>query len=64
MEIGDTWNESEYYSDELTGRLIRRLTTAGRINQTPTYHTNAGFSSDGRFLAFVSIRDATWVVRA
>ncbi len=65
MDIGHTWNESEYYRDELTGRRVRRLTTQGRINQTPTYHTNSGFTADGSFLAFVSVRDgATWIIRA
>jgi len=65
VEIGDSWNESELRRDPLTGRRVRRLTTRGRINQTPTYHTNSGFSADGRYLAFVSVREAaTWVLRA
>ena len=45
MNIGDTWNESEFYSDPRSGRAVRRLTTRGRINQTPTYHTNSGSRS-------------------
>ena len=65
MEIGDTWNESESHKDELTGRVVRRLTSAGRINQTPTYHTNSGFTADGSSLAFASVRNgATWMIRA
>ncbi|MBT4499330.1 MAG: hypothetical protein HOC74_16500 [Gemmatimonadetes bacterium] len=65
MEIGDTWNESESYRDELTGRLVRRLTSRGRINQTPTYHTNSGFTANGSSLAFASVREGrTWIIRA
>ncbi len=65
MNVGDTWNESELFNDALTGRPVRRLTTRGRINQTPTYHTNSGFTADGRSLAFASVRDAaTWIIRA
>ena len=41
---GQTWNESAAFTDPLTGRRVRRLTTRGVINQTPTYHTNSGFS--------------------
>ena len=64
METGHRWNESRLEQDPLTGRGIRLLSTQGRINQTPTYHTNSGFTGDGRFLAFVSVRDATYVLRA
>ena len=65
MDVGDTWNESQTHADPLTGRTVRRLTRRGRINQTPTYHTNSGFSADGRHLALVSVRaGATWVLRA
>ena len=65
MEIGQTWNESKAFEDPATGRSIRRLSTQGRINQTPTYHTGSGFTADGRYLVFVSVRDgATWVIRA
>ena len=65
MDFGDTWNESESFSDPITGRAVRRLTTTGRINQTPTYHTNSGFTADSRYLCFVSVRKgATWVIRA
>jgi len=65
IEIGRVWNESEAHSDPLTGRTVRRLTTRGRINQTPTYHTGSGFTADGRHLAFASVREgATWVIRA
>ncbi len=54
---GDTWNESEVYRDALTLREVRRVTTAGLYNQTPTYHTNIGFSADGEWLVFASSRD-------
>ena len=65
MEIGASWNESESYKDALTGRTVRRLTSRGRINQTPTYHTNSGFTADGSCLAFASVRDgATWIIAA
>lgn len=63
--IGNIWNESEVFKDKLTGRTIRRLSTQGEINQAPTYHTNSGFSADGCYLAFVSVRDKnTYVLRA
>jgi len=65
MEVGDRWNESQCYADPLTGRPVRRLTRAGSINQTPTYHTNSGFTADGRWLVFISVREgATWVLAA
>jgi len=65
MEVGETWNESVAYRDPLTGRRVRRLTTRGRVNQTPTYHTNSGFTRDGRRLVLVSVREkATWVLLA
>ena len=65
MEIGDTWDESETHRDSLTGRKVRRLTSAGRINQTPTYHTNSGFTADGRYLVFASVRGhETWIIAA
>ena len=63
--IGDTWNESELLRDEITGRPFRRLTTRGLVNQTPTYHTNSGFTSDGSAIVFASVdADATWILRA
>jgi len=44
---------------------VRRLTSTGPINQTPTYHTNSGFTADGRHLVLVSVREgATWVLAA
>jgi hypothetical protein len=65
LEIGATWNESRIWADPLTGRTVRSVSTTGRINQTPTYHTNSGFTADGRFIAFVSVREgATWLLRA
>ena len=65
MKIGDKWNESKCFSDPVTGRSIRQLSTEGLINQTPTYHTNSGFTADSRFLVFVSVRGKeTWIIRA
>ncbi len=54
---GETWNESEVYRDAWTLRRVRRVTTAGLYNQTPTYHTNVAFSADGEWLVFASSRD-------
>jgi len=53
---GETWNESETYRDAITLREVRRVTTQGMYNQTPTYHTNIGFTADGEFLIFGSAR--------
>ncbi|HYF51656.1 MAG TPA: hypothetical protein VEJ63_19735 [Planctomycetota bacterium] len=53
---GSTWNESEIYSDALTLRRVRRVTTRGYYNATPTYHTNTAFTSDGEFFVFASAR--------
>ncbi len=53
---GESWNESEVYRDSWTLRRVRRVTTAGLYNQTPTYHTNVAFSADGEFLVFGSAR--------
>ena len=53
---GDTWNESEVYRDSWTLREMRRITTTGLYNQTPTYHTNITFTEDGQFLVFASAR--------
>ena len=65
MNPGDTWNESSLYADPVTGRKLRRLTSRGRINMSPTYHTNSGFAADGRRLVFTSVREgATWVLCA
>lgn len=65
MEISEIWNESESCKDVLTGRHVRRLTSSGRINQTPTYHTNSGFTADGRHTVFASVREQeTWIVAA
>ena len=56
MNKGQTWNESETYRDACTLRPVRRLTRTGLYNQTPTYHTNTAFTSDGEFLVFASAR--------
>ncbi|MBZ0298897.1 MAG: hypothetical protein K8J31_04105 [Anaerolineae bacterium] len=54
---GETWNESEVYRDAWTLREVRRVTTQGLSNQTPTYHTNITFSEDGDYFIFASERD-------
>ena len=54
---GESWNESETYRDAWTLREVRRVTSVGLYNQTPTYHTNVCFSADGEFLVFGSARD-------
>ena len=65
MLIGEIRNEAATYADTLTGRPVWRLTSAGVINMTPTYHTNSGFMADGCYLVLVSIREGvTWLLRA
>lgn len=53
---GETWNESETYRDARTLRQVRRVTTRGLYNITPTYHTNSAFTADGEYLIFRSAR--------
>ena len=53
---GETWNESTVYEDPITLRKVRRVTSAGLYNNTPTYHTNTGFTADGEYLVFASAR--------
>ncbi len=65
MKLWETFREASQYKDALTGRKVTILTTKGAINQTPTYHTNSGFTFDGEHLVLISIREgATWVIRA
>jgi len=65
MDIGHTWHEARDYADPFTGRTVRRLTSAGLINMTPTYHTNSGFTADGETLVLISVREgATLVLKA
>ncbi len=54
---GDTWNESQTHTDEVTGRRVRRITTDGLYNQKPPYHPNTTFTDDGEFLIFATYRD-------
>ena len=54
---GETWNESQTYRDAWTLRHVRQVTTRGVYNQTPTYHTNVGFTAGGEFLIFGSARE-------
>ena len=49
---GDCWNESETYKDSMTLRTVRRYTSTGLFNTTPTYHTNTAFTEDGEFFVF------------
>lgn len=56
MKKGQTWNESSTYRDPLTLRPVRRITQTGLYNQTPTYHTNTAFTSDGEFMIFATAR--------
>jgi len=53
---GATWNESETYEDPWTLRRVRRITTAGLYNNTPTYHTRSAWTDDGERLVFASGR--------
>lgn len=62
VKKGETWNESEVYRDPWTLREVRRVTTAGLYNQTPTYHTHTGFTEDGEFLIFASARNGQSVI--
>jgi len=61
---GDTWNESEEYRDSYTRRRVRKVTTAGCYNQTPTYHTGTAWTRDGRTFCFHSGRDGASAVFA
>ncbi|WP_027483140.1 hypothetical protein [Deinococcus pimensis] len=57
MRPGDVINESVLTTDEVTGRDMRRLTTTGTYNETPTYHLNTAFTPDGRFLLLATARE-------
>ena len=48
------FNESECFDDPVTSKPVRRLTAERDFNQTPTYHLNAAFSADSRFLVIAS----------
>lgn len=49
---GESWNESETFRDAWTLRTVRRFTSTGLFNTTPTYHTNTAFTEDGDHLVF------------
>jgi len=53
---GTTWNESEVQEDPWTLRPVRRITTVGLYNTTPTYHTRSAWTDDGERLVFASGR--------
>lgn len=57
LSLGQTFNESTTFEDAVTGRFSRRLTAGGRINNTLSYHINATFSADSRYLLFVRVGD-------
>ncbi len=54
---GETWNESATHNDASTGRLVRRITTVGDINEKAPYHTRTNFTDDGEFMIFSTLRD-------
>ncbi len=56
MRPGETFNESTELVDAVTSRSTRRLTMSGAYNNTPTYHLNAAFSADSRYLVIGSAR--------
>ncbi len=56
-EKGQTWNESATHNDAITGRLVRRITTTGDINEKAPYHTRTTFTDDGEFMIFSTLRD-------
>ena len=51
LHKGDHFNESVAFADPVTSKASRRLTQFRDFNQTPTYHLNACFSADSRYLA-------------
>jgi hypothetical protein len=57
LDKGTTWNESETYSDALTGRTVRRITTQGTYNVKGPYHTRTNFTDDGEFMVLATYRD-------
>jgi len=51
---GSTFNESVWMVDSITGRPTLRLTQNRDYNCTPTYHLNACFSEDSRYIIFTT----------
>ena len=47
---GSVFNESVWMVDSITGRPTLRLTQHRDFNRTPTYHLNACFSEDSRYI--------------
>ena len=66
LRKGDRFNESEFFDDPVTSRPTRRLTTQRDFSQTPTYHLNAAFSADSRYLVLASWDDEgdSWLLKA
>ncbi len=54
LHKGDRFNESVSFADPVTSKPSRRLTQRRDFNQTPTYHLNACFSADSRYLVMAS----------
>lgn len=54
LKPGDRFNESVELKDKATGRPTRQLTTKRLHNQQPTYHLNACFSADSRYMALAT----------
>jgi len=52
---GAIFNESEWIVDAVTGRPTLRLTKNRNFNHIPTYHLNACFSNDSRYIIFSTI---------
>jgi len=55
LQKGQIFNESLEFPDRLTGRITRVLTCNRKFNRTPTYHLNACFSADSRYMILSSI---------
>ena len=49
---GSMFNESVWMVDSVTGRPTLRLTQNREYNRIPTYHLNACFSDDSRYIIF------------
>ena len=49
---GGVFNESVWMVDSVTGRPVLRLTQNRDFNVVPTYHLNACFSADSRYIVF------------
>lgn len=57
MKKGQVWNESMVYTDPVTLRTVRRVTSQGLLNTVPSYHTDQAFTRDGRYVIFITYRE-------